>query len=591
MKNILIIIIALFMAPVSAKAQYLPSTPIGRQILDSTNPLVTANQTGCSASTSTATACADIMGYADPRWFGPATANICGSNFNTNSNINDDAPYMQLAANTGRDVGPLIHCKMASRVNATTDGQTFFGYNSGQRYQNNFMGSNYIFLPNDLGSNATTTNNCAFDTKGYDHVKLRNIAFKGNFSIVGSVGGCNSDITGTPHGIRAGRAAAFMDYENVSFNNMGSGIGAAMVGFFDPDPGNPGNNYGFNSPCTPSQAGTINTGSRADMYANVVQVQATNITTSGTCMGSLGNFSDARFINFFAASYTHNALSTLPGFAGTMVVAHPRFEFGGCGITALSLSYNQGAALNHDSPAGISITDVETDHTCGPALRFGPNSINFNVSNANLFAAYYQAKSWITEQAYISIVGARGGNFTNINTKRNGIDTPYVFSFKNGTDINSVVQTPDYINIGNSVAGVSGSGGFSGNWTTAYMLLTNLGNHINFHDISGWSDTPNNISATLGSAFTFDLAKGPLQYGTLSANTTPAWPSILSSSGIQMTFIGGAADYTVDMSATERPGGSDTSLTVPASTKSIVTCFPNSAITKWSCKIDKDVHS
>ena len=160
----------------------------------------------------------------NPRWFG---TNVCTANFNTNNTTDDDAAEIQLALNTGKDVFLPAGCKLANKVNFTADGQTLFMDGHGGRYNSNYPGNKYIFIPNNLWDNRATSLNCAVDSMGYDNVTIRNIAFRANFYKVGSVGHCNSV------GIRSGRAAAFSNLINVSFLNMGNGVGAAVESFFD----------------------------------------------------------------------------------------------------------------------------------------------------------------------------------------------------------------------------------------------------------------------------------------------------------------------------------------------------------------------
>lgn len=97
-----------------------------------------------------------IFGYVDPRWYGA----FCGANFASNNNIQDDSLGIQAALNTGRNVRLPAGVKLANRVRFMADGQTIFYEGTGSRYNSNYPGQAYVFLPNDLwrgGSSPSTT--------------------------------------------------------------------------------------------------------------------------------------------------------------------------------------------------------------------------------------------------------------------------------------------------------------------------------------------------------------------------------------------------------------------------------------------------
>lgn len=103
-----------------------------------------------------------IFGYVDPRWYGA----YCGANFNTNNATQDDAPGVQAALNTGRNVRLPAGTKLANRVKFKADGQTIFYEGIGSRYNSNYPGQAYVFLPNDLwrGGSAASTSSMSIGT-------------------------------------------------------------------------------------------------------------------------------------------------------------------------------------------------------------------------------------------------------------------------------------------------------------------------------------------------------------------------------------------------------------------------------------------
>lgn len=97
-----------------------------------------------------------IFGYVDPRWYGA----FCGSQFNVNYLNEDDAPGIQAALDTGRNVRLPAGTKLANRIKFKADGQTIFYEGMGSKYNSDYPGTAYIFLPSDIwrgGSSPSTS--------------------------------------------------------------------------------------------------------------------------------------------------------------------------------------------------------------------------------------------------------------------------------------------------------------------------------------------------------------------------------------------------------------------------------------------------
>jgi len=402
---------------------------------------------------SDATTCAKAMGYADPRAFGA----YCSTNFNANNSTQDDAAGIQAALNTGVPVMiPYPGCKLANKVNFSNEGQTIFSFGQGSRYNSNYPGNTYIFLPDSLRTNVATSLNCAVDTQGYDNVSIRNVAFKANYNLVGSVGVCDSYTGGSIPGIRNGRAAAFLNLENVAFLNMGNGVGAAMVSYFDDNPSNPGNAYGSATPCTP-----ITTGAQGVLANNVLQLRAKGVDLIGNCMGIYGNISDLHLTDFYGANINHNVIGSLAGYGSGWDITNGRLEYSGFGTVSHTVFFNDGAGAFLDAPYGVNMTNITCDHQYGQCVRTGPNARMVNLSNINSIDSGYQAYAGITDKAHFVIDGSKGVTGTNICTRKNVVATPYVLTTRN---------SPTYVRW-DGCGGTANQTTSVGGWATSYFNL------------------------------------------------------------------------------------------------------------------------
>lgn len=269
--------------------------------------------------------------YANPRDYGATCAT---GTFNVNDATHDDGPGIRAAAATGLPVLiPWPGCKAVTQIPAPGAGATFFSFGGAGPYDS--LGSAntlpYIFVPDAASSNAT--NNCIFDTKGYDGVTFKYLNIIGNSQFNGTVAYCNSV------GIADSRPQAFAHFDHVSVSRMGNAVGGAM-----------------DSNCAPT--GTL---------ANpVFQFTFVQFNIGHTCFGMYGNFSDVHGFSFYGANIWHSCLVT-PGASGVSVeIIGGRCEYTGhFGAEAVLFDgagvYFAGLGMNH-------LTNWTFDHTFGSCI-------------------------------------------------------------------------------------------------------------------------------------------------------------------------------------------------------------------------------
>lgn len=518
-------------------------------------------QTTC-ALFSDATTCAKQMGYADPRAFGA----YCSSNFNANNSTEDDAAGIQAALNTGVPVMiPYPGCKLANKINMPTDGATIFSFAQGGKYNSNYPGNPYIFLPNALWDNRATSLNCAIDTQGYDNVTLRNITMRSNYYLVGSVGVCDSYNGGVTPGLRNGRAAAFLNLENVSFLNMGNGVGSSMIGYFDD---NGGSQYGSSAPCTPTDTSY---GTRDLLRTNVLQVRAKGVDVIGNCMGFYGNLSDVHMTDFYGANIFHNVFASLAGYGSGWDLNNLRIEYSGLGTNGSTIFYNDGAGLYLDAPYGVNVTNLTCDHQRGPCWKTGPNAKMVSFNNVNAIDSGYGSLAGITDKAHFVIDGSVGVSATNICTRKNVVDTPYVLVTRN---------TPNFVTW-NGCGGASGTSVGIGGWSTSYFNLVTTPTHFDYcvnsvgcsRDTSStfkdmtlvqYTETAYDIGNS-STAFTISLANGTFQKVTATGNATVTMPTATAGKSFTLRYYTGAGSFTAAFTGVKWSGGSAPTLTATAS--------------------------
>lgn len=594
----------------------------------------------CRTNSTIRGACEQVFGYTNPRWHG---ANVCTANFNTNNNIDDDAAEIQLALNTGLDVYLPDGCKLANKVNFTADGQSLYMDGHGGRYNSNFPGNKYIFMPNDLWTNRATSLNCAVDSMGYDNVTIRNIAFRSNFYKVGSVGHCNSV------GIRAGRGAAFSNLINVSFLNMGNGVGAAMESFFDFRGSStdshtlgtgafsfttdtqrlwtPGDvivaqangisptttmtgtvtsyNQGtgalvMNSTTTAGTAGTYASWTLAtetkcrpisteipgygaainELNNNVFQARITGIDVIGNCMGIYGNMSDLHVYDLYCANQAHNCVSSLPGFGSGFEIANARIEYSGFGAGATgSKNFVQGGA-------GVFLDGTFnyaiTNLSCDHqygACIKGGPNAKNILLNNIIAGGSFYTAQAGNDNAHFVFEGVDGLIANGISTFRNGVDTPYVVRFT-GTN-NNVVW--------NGLGGAQGAGAATGQWNTAYFDLVTTPVPFDFNvpgvgaqisGLTGYTETSFNIGNS-GTAFTLSLAfpNGTFQRVTATGNATVTMPAQAAGKSFTLRYYTGAGGFTASFTGVKWPGGTAPTLTATANRMDVFTFISDG--TSW----------
>ena len=487
---------------------------------------------------SDATTCAKQLGYADPRQFGA----YCSTNFNANNSTEDDTAGIQAALNTGVPVMiPYPGCKLANKLNFTNDGQTIFSFGQGGKYNSNYPGNPYIFMPNALWDNRATSYNCAVDTQGYDNVTLRNMTFRSNYYLVGSVAVCDSYNGGVTPGLRNGRAAAFLNLENVAFLNMGNGVGSSMIGYFDD---NGGSAWGSAAPCTPTDTSY---GTRDLLRTNVLQIRAKGVDMIGNCFGMYGNLSDVHLTDFYGANEFHNVIASLAGYGSGWDFSNGRIEYSGAGTNSHTTFYNDGAGMFFDAPYGVDVTNTICDHEYGSCIRTGPNARIVNLSNITAIDSGYNSYAGITDKAHFVIDGSKGVTGTNICTRRNGVATPYVLTTRN---------SPTYV----KWSGCGGTTGTTtvGGWATSYFNLVSTPSPFSY-DVMGvgsYIDNDMTLASLLAytekiynignssTAFTIDLTNGTFQKVTATGNATAAMPAVSAGKSFTLRYYTGAGGFT-----------------------------------------------
>lgn len=430
-------------------------------------------------------ACSATFGYADPRWYGA----YCSSNYNTNNATQDDSVGIQAAINSNYPVRiPVPGCKLANKVNFTNDGQVIYGNGQGGRYNSNYPNRPLLFMPNNLWDNRATSLNCAIDTAGYDNVTLRNITMRANFNLVGSVGVCNSV------GIQSGRGAAFINLENVAFLNMGNGVGAAMVSYFDDNGGSP---YNGATPCTPISTDGGGYGAAIDLLNNnVFQLRAKGVDMIGSCMGMYGNFSDVHLSDFYGANINHNVLASLAGYGSAWDITLGRVEYSGFGAATNTVFVNDGAGMFFDGPFGVNVSNITCDHQYGSCIKTGPNARMINLNNINAIDSGYTSLAGITDKAHFVIDGTKGVQATNICTRRNAVATPYVLVTRN---------SPTYVRW----EGCGGTTGTTtvGGWGTSYFNLVSTPSPFTY-DVQGVGYSMAGTAATMADLTATKFVRG-----------------------------------------------------------------------------------
>lgn len=577
-----------------------------------------------------ASACASALGYADPRWYG--TGNICGSNFNSNNSTDDDAPYIQLAINSGYPVHiPKPGCKVASKVNFTSDRQVIDG-GATSGYGSNFMGTGaYIFVPNDLAINRATTLNCAFDTRGFDNVTVRNTAVRANFGRAGSVAFCNSV------GIAGGRPAAFLNLENVMCSNIGNCMGAAMTSVYDfrgtstssvllgtgtksftMDTGRffvPGDiivatatgitptttmtgtvtSYDsvtgalvMDSTVTAGTSGTyaswsfdggnkcvpVTSGSQAVLRNNVFQFRAKGLDLIGSCMGAYGNFTDFHATDVYAAAIAHNAFSGLPGYGLSGSISNARIEYSGYGEgpTGGKTYFNQGAGIFYSTNGYINLSGVTCDHQYGACFKaVGDTASGRRATNISLSGVVGIGSHYNavpgTDDAHFVFKDVDGLFASGVSTYRNGVDTSYVAQFEG---------TNTYVNW-NGTGGAQGSSAPTGQWNTSYFNFITTPTNFNYNvpgvgiqlgNLTSYSEVPYSIGNS-GTAFTLNLVNGTFQTVTATGNATVTMPAAEAGKSFTLRYRTGAGGFTAAFTGVKWSGGSAPTLTTGANTMDI----------------------
>lgn len=509
---------------------------------------------------SDATTCSKALGYADPRQFGSTCSATSG----------DDGAGIQAALNTGVPVMiPYPRCTVINKINFTANGQTIFSFGSGGRYNSNYPGNPYIFIQNTLWDNRATSLNCAFDTKGYDGITFKNITLRGNYALVGSVGICNSV------GHQSGLAAGFLNLQDVAFLNLGNGVGAAMVSYFDDNPANPGTAYGGETPCTP-----ISTGPQAVLNNTFFQVHGQSVYMIGNCMGMYGNLSDLHLNDFYGAGIMHNVFSTLDTYAGGIELSNGRVEYSGYGSWVTDevnrVYWHDGAGIFVDGPWGTNISNVTCDHQYGTCITGGSHALGVNLTNIFSIDSGFNNRAGITDKGHFAFLGVKGLSATNIQTRKNGVATPYVVTFR-GTNMNVRWE-----GTGGTPNQTTGPGGWATNYfnfvTTptpfSYDVLgighVEEGTPTTFNNLLGYTETPYDAGNS-GTALTLNLANGTFQKITATGNATVTMPAVVSGKRFTIRYYTGAGSFTAAFTGVKWPGGVTPTLTATASRMDVFT--------------------
>lgn len=535
-----------------------------------------------------------IFGYVDPRWYGA----YCGANFNTNNNTQDDSLGIQAALNTGRNVRLPAGAKLANRVRFMADGQTIFYEGVGSRYNSDYPGQAYVFLPNDLwrgGSSPSTTSltlsagtknltvrtglpwvngmsviiwnasnrwmqgtvtsydsgtgalvanitdvvgsgtfaswdvdqslNCAIDANGYDNVNIQNIAFRGNWALVGAtaIGNSGPVSNGGAPGIRGPRAASFVNIKNCSFLNLGNGIGAALqsvlshrgssttsltigtgtknlttginlaftagmeigiyntnsnymngtVTSYDPATGalvanitSIGGSGTFTSWTVDSFFGLpISTGAKAVIHNNVLQLRVSGADFIGDIWGHIANSTDVHMDNIYTASCAHSGLSSLlTGYGLTGEIMNARVEYCGYGLGPPGNKKfpTGGACIYYATEAYLNIIGISGDHNHGPTIK--AQSVGGRRAQNLTLSGVCAIGSFYTAQS-----GADNAHF--VFDGVDGLTATGITTYRNGVDTAYVAEfrgTNSYVNW-QGAGGAKGSGAPIGQWGTSYF--------------------------------------------------------------------------------------------------------------------------
>jgi hypothetical protein len=274
--------------------------------------------------------------FADPRDYGATCGTGAGaSTWNQNNATNDDAPGINFALATGLPVViPFPGCKLVTQVAAPGHGATLFEF-AGFGPDDALTGSNpaltqpYLYVPDAAKTNAT--NNCVFDTMGYEGVTWKNIIMIGQNEFNGTSAFCNSV------GIANGRPQAFAHIFGSSISNM-AGIGVAT-----------------DSNCLPT--GTLD--------APVFQMTIIGLYEGHTCFGINANYSDTIISNWTVDNVYHACFTSPSGGGARTTISDSICEFNG--HYDGGPLYNDGAAF-YLNGAFTHLSNIKFDHIFGQCI-------------------------------------------------------------------------------------------------------------------------------------------------------------------------------------------------------------------------------
>lgn len=462
------------------------------------------------------TLCAWQLGYADPRQFGAS----CGSFFNVNNNTQDDAPGIMAAMATGVPVMiPYPGCKIASYVKASGNGQTLFSFAEGNTYNSNFPGSPYIFVTNDVATNSSS-NNCAFDWNGYDGITLRNITFRGNYNLEGTVAICNSV------GIRAGLGAAFLNIDNVSINNMGGGIGAAMQSV--------------------SSYPSTNCQPVGSLMNPVLQIRGHGLNIIGSCNAMYGNFSDVHLNDVFIANSQGACLAIPSGGGAALDVDNFRCEYNFPSPNSAGFFLDGAGIVLNTAAGGQHFANVVCDHIAGSCIQLASGSKHIqlaNITSVDSGGNWQSSSSPITNQCAYTMLGATDVSAVGMEAYKNNVNVPYTLCMPSGSN--------DYI----TWEGVSGASGGTGGYSTAYLNIPSPPAHFvlrvpGLYDQTNGAPSSRNLNtAALPAAQTGSVVQLGNANGTVTRHELDSFAAASHYSGVR--WDGTAASPTALLSGDE----------------------------------------
>ena len=284
--------------------------------------------------------------FADPRDYGAT----CGaSTFNVNDATHDDAPGFNAALMTGLPVvipgsnatGAPGGCKWVTQVTCPSARCVIFSFGGAGPYDalvgiHPAITNPYIFVPDAATTHAT--NNCVFDSAGFDGVTWNNVTIIGNSMFNGTSAACNSV------GIADSRPQAFMNFNNVSISNM-AGIGGAT-----------------DSSCQP-------TGS---LDSPVMQMRINGLYMGHTCFGIYANYSDVEANNIYMANIWNSCIASPTAAGIALAVNNLRCEF--TGHFDANPIYRDGEAIYISEEGFAQLSNISFDHIMGSCVTFDGNN-------------------------------------------------------------------------------------------------------------------------------------------------------------------------------------------------------------------------